>query len=113
MIPQKGKFRESGLRADAGEAILHPDTARAQGLRPGRDAWLETPRGRRRVRIRCDALALPAVIHVPVGPGDAALGWVGDRARSGGAEGLEEPLAICASDAQGVWRLQPARLRRA
>jgi anaerobic selenocysteine-containing dehydrogenase len=86
-------YQESGLRPPAGEAVVHPATARVCGIEAGGAAVIESACGTAPVRVRVDEAALPGA-RVVAAP------------RAGG------PLDACASR-DCTWRLAAARIRRA
>jgi thiosulfate reductase / polysulfide reductase chain A len=46
---------------------LHPDTARALGITAGDHAWVETPRGKLRMKVRIHERIHPKVVAIPHG----------------------------------------------
>ena len=53
---------------------IHPDTARAHGLKDGDLAWVETPQGRRKGRVKVRQGILPGVLTFSVGYGHWGYG---------------------------------------
>lgn len=108
--------RESALRPAAGQAWMHPDTARTAGLRDREPAVLESDGRSARVMVRCDAAVLPGMVHVAVGPCDLSFGDCrGGKpgARADRAHEDEAVLALCPPDEDCTWRLAKATARRA
>ncbi|HVX66040.1 MAG TPA: molybdopterin dinucleotide binding domain-containing protein, partial [Bryobacteraceae bacterium] len=86
-------YQESGLRPPAGEAVVHPETARACGIEAGGAAVIESACGTAPVRVRVDQAALPGAIEVAAVPAGGALDAC--------------PARDC------TWRLPAVRIRRA
>ncbi len=53
---------------------IHPEAARAVGIKDGDRVWIESPAGRVRVRVRVFAGTQSDMIHFPVGLGHTAVG---------------------------------------
>jgi hypothetical protein len=101
-------YRESRLRNAGGSLLIHPDTAKACGVREGRRAVVETPGGRFTACVRFDPLVRPGVVHVAAGPDPEQLGEPGPRG--------SDVLALCAPGAFSgttARRMAPARLMEA
>jgi thiosulfate reductase/polysulfide reductase chain A len=54
--------------------IIHPDTAARYGVRDGEEAWVESPHGRARVRVKVSKRIHPEVVGLQHGFGHTALG---------------------------------------
>jgi menaquinone reductase, molybdopterin-binding-like subunit len=91
-------YQESDLRRAAGHASINPATAGAAGI--GRDPRVRvvTRRGSMAVTLHRDDRVMPGVIELACGP----------TTRPGGGTG--DPLAICETDADGVWYATEAHL---
>ena len=85
---------------------MHPETARRAGVADQQVAWVETPAGRGRFRVRTDPSVHVAVLHVTTGPTSEGFGDLG-AAEAAAVSTLAPP-----SD-EGIWRMTPARLRPA
>lgn len=61
-------------------AEISPETARANGLRDGDQVWLESRKGKIKIRVRVLSSVAPDMVHIPFGQGHRAFGrWARNR----------------------------------
>ncbi len=97
-------FQESTLRPYGTHLFVNPTTCEGAGLNDGDKVSITTACGSATGTVHTDAMVMPGVAIVPVGPDPEAI----NQSPIGGGS-----ILACCSDNQDTWRTTPARLGRA
>lgn len=96
-------YRESRLREPANVATINPSSGRHMNLTDGGKAVIETESGKAEVKVRFDAVVLPGIVEVTVGPPAGSF----ERAKPRSDRSV---LEICKIEGDSEWRTTEAKI---